>query len=290
VTTRPANGGRNDYVVFDDGVKFSAAVASALGTELDIASLLQLNTNLVEATDQYMILSIKDEGDAEATDILCLRAEGSLVYSRKPPRAEMFREFERLYSRSFGRTTVIAFVYLNKVLVNYKARIDSLLDAVRELDREFDQGKYRELLAINARISDRLEDFHELLVRLQERAFRHVETRYLSFDWNVLLTESQTLQDRVRRRINYLRDLARDQELRSSVELNRRIEHLNVVVRRLTALAMVIAVPTLISSHFGMNFTHMPELDVAWAYPAVVAGEVLVVLGGILLFRKAGWL
>ncbi len=290
-TARPANGSKSDYIVFDELAEFSKAVSTVTGTEeRDFRELVQLNTNFTEATDQFLILNLKEEGEVDVNNLLFLRGEGTIVYTKHPPKLEVFREFDRLYSRPFGRTTVIAFVYLNKCLLSYKSRLDGLLPAIRELNTDFDQTKYRDLLAVNEALSDRLEDFHELLVRLQERAFKHVETRYLSFDWGVLLTESQTLQDRVRRRLINLREVARDQEFRSSVELNKRIEHLNVVVRRLTSLAMIIAVPTLISSHFGMNFRSMPELDLWWAYPAVIVGEVVAVTVGILLFRKAGWL
>ncbi len=278
-------------MVFDELADFSRAVSTSTGSEeRDFTELVKLVTNFTEATDQFLILNLKEEGETDINNILFLRSEGTIVYTKHPPKLEIFREFERLYSRPFGRTTVIAFVYLNKCLLSYKTRLDTLLPAIRELNTEFDQVKYRDLLAVNEVLSDRVEDFHELLVRLQERAFRHVETRYLSFDWGVLLTESQTLQDRLRRRLVNLRELARDQELKSSVELNKRIEHLNVVVRRLTSLAMIIAVPTLISSHFGMNFRYMPELELWWAYPAVVGGEIAVVILGILGFRKAGWL
>lgn len=289
MTTRP-NNGRNDTVFSDDLAQFTKAVEAATGLTVDFAELLQLNTNFVEQTDQYLILNVKEEAELDPNNLMFLRAEGSFIFTKRAPRPESFREFEPLYTRPFGRPTVLAFVILNKALLSYKTRLDALAPAVRDLDQNFDQPRYRELLNVNDRLQDRLEDFHELLVRLQERAFKQVETRYLSFDWNVLITETQTLLDRVRRRLTYLRELARDQEYRASAELNRRIEHLSVVVRRLTALTVIIAVPTLIASHFGMNFAHMPELAVPWAYPAVIAVEITLMVGAIFWFRKVGWL
>lgn len=289
MTTRP-NNGRTDAVFFDDLAQFTKAVEAATGLMLDFGELLQLNTNFVEQTDQYLILNVKEEADPDPNNLLFLRGEGSFIFTKRPPRPEMFREFERLYSRPFGRTTVLAFIVLSKALLSYKSRLDALAPAVRELDQNFDQARYRELLSVNDRLQDRLEDFHELLVRLQERAFKQVETRYLSFDWNVLITESQTLLDRLRRRLNSLREIARDQELKASTELNRRIEHLNVVVRRLTALTILVAVPTAISSNFGMNFVHMPELEQVWAYPTVVGGQLLLIVAMLFWFRKVGWL
>ena len=55
-------------------------------------------------------------------------------------------------------------------------------------------------------------------------------------------------------RLAMLRDLSRDHELRVTTELNLRIEKLNDVVKRLTAITVILMIPTLIASHFGMNF------------------------------------
>jgi magnesium transporter len=64
----------------------------------------------------------------------------------------------------------------------------------------------------------------------------------------------------------------------------------NEVVRKISAWAAIITVPTFIASFYGMNFTHMPELRWHLAYPGVVA---LMVLAGVLLyasFKRARWL
>ena len=45
----------------------------------------------------------------------------------------------------------------------------------------------------------------------------------------------------------------------------------NEVVRKISAWAAIITVPTFIASFYGMNFDHMPELHWHGAYPAVVA-------------------
>jgi magnesium transporter len=64
----------------------------------------------------------------------------------------------------------------------------------------------------------------------------------------------------------------------------------NDVVRKISAWAAIITVPTFIASFYGMNFDKMPELRHAWGYPAVVA---LMVLSAIVLFasfKRARWL
>jgi magnesium transporter len=64
----------------------------------------------------------------------------------------------------------------------------------------------------------------------------------------------------------------------------------NEVVRKISAWAAIITVPTFVASFYGMNFDHMPELHWRGSYPAVVA---LMVLAGLILwrgFKRAEWL
>jgi magnesium transporter len=52
----------------------------------------------------------------------------------------------------------------------------------------------------------------------------------------------------------------------------------------------MLAAPTLITSWYGMNFTHMPELSRPWAYPAIIV-VVGGVVGGIYAgLKRARWL
>ena len=62
------------------------------------------------------------------------------------------------------------------------------------------------------------------------------------------------------------------------------------VVRKISGWAAIITVPTFIASFYGMNFAHMPELQWAGAYPAVVALMVLTATGLYVSLKRAGWL
>jgi magnesium transporter len=66
--------------------------------------------------------------------------------------------------------------------------------------------------------------------------------------------------------------------------------HLNVVMKKLTAWAGILLVPTLIAGIYGMNFRNMPELGWRFGY----AGA-LIVMGGsafalYVMFKKKDWL
>ncbi|MFF3510466.1 magnesium and cobalt transport protein CorA [Streptomyces sp. NPDC002573] len=64
----------------------------------------------------------------------------------------------------------------------------------------------------------------------------------------------------------------------------------NEDMRKITAWAALIAVPTMLTGVYGMNFAHMPELRWRFGYPAVL---VLIAVGCLVLYRgfkRNGWL
>lgn len=64
----------------------------------------------------------------------------------------------------------------------------------------------------------------------------------------------------------------------------------NEDVRRISAWAAIIAIPTMIAGIYGMNFAHMPELDTRFGYP-IVLGVILAACASLYTyFRRIGWL
>jgi magnesium transporter len=64
---------------------------------------------------------------------------------------------------------------------------------------------------------------------------------------------------------------------------------LNQVVKRLTAVTVLLMVPTLIAGIYGMNFFFMPELELEYGYPAVLLGMLVIVLALGWYFRRKGY-
>jgi magnesium transporter len=61
-------------------------------------------------------------------------------------------------------------------------------------------------------------------------------------------------------------------------------------MRKISAWAAMVAVPTMIAGIYGMNFEHMPELGWAFGYPLVLAVIAAVCIGIYRYFRHIGWL
>jgi magnesium transporter len=61
-------------------------------------------------------------------------------------------------------------------------------------------------------------------------------------------------------------------------------------MRKISAGAALVVVPTLIAGIYGMNFKHMPELSWTFGYPLALLLMVAVSAGLWMLFKRSGWL
>jgi magnesium transporter len=65
---------------------------------------------------------------------------------------------------------------------------------------------------------------------------------------------------------------------------------MNEVMKTLTIIASIFIPLSFVAGMYGMNFVHMPELKLWWAYPAVLAIMALIAGGLIMVFRRRGWI
>jgi len=75
-----------------------------------------------------------------------------------------------------------------------------------------------------------------------------------------------------------------------SVILSRVSVRQNEDMRKISAWAAIIAVPTLIAGVYGMNFRHMPELSWLVGYPLSIVLMSGAAYGLFRLFKRSGWL
>ncbi len=64
----------------------------------------------------------------------------------------------------------------------------------------------------------------------------------------------------------------------------------NMDMRKISAWAGIIAVPTMVAGIYGMNFHFMPELDSKWGYPSVITAMVTICVFLYFSFRRRDWL
>ncbi len=64
--------------------------------------------------------------------------------------------------------------------------------------------------------------------------------------------------------------------------------NLNVVMKQLTLISIILIIPTLIASVYGMNVPNYLE-NARWAFPALLGFSGLMSFYGVMMFRKRAW-
>lgn len=64
----------------------------------------------------------------------------------------------------------------------------------------------------------------------------------------------------------------------------------NKIIKIFTIATVAMMPPTLIGTIYGMNFTHMPEINWTYSYPIVLCVMIISTIAPILYFKKKGWL
>jgi magnesium transporter len=109
------------------------------------------------------------------------------------------------------------------------------------------------------------------------------------------------MDDQLRRYFRDVADHARrvDEQVNAQRELLTSILQANLallsvrqnhIVRQISAAAALIAVPTFLASIWGMNFTHMPELDEPYGYGLALGLMVVAVIALFTFFRRIRWI
>ncbi|MEX2578319.1 MAG: magnesium/cobalt transporter CorA [Verrucomicrobiales bacterium] len=201
---------------------------------------------------------------------------------------------ERIRSGSGGRirrfgADYLAWALLDAMVDNYLYVIDRLDEAVASMDdrlqldaTDVDTGELYELK----------RDAGQLY-----RAIRPI--REITGSLNRL--DSPLLEERTRPFFTDLNDhglqvLETTEDLRESVSALRDFylaavsNRMNEVMKVLTCFATIFLPLTFIAGIYGMNFEHMPELGVPWAYPAVWGVFALCAAGMLWFFRRKKWL
>ena len=169
-----------------------------------------------------------------------------------------------------------------RLLEKFGAALDQIeRDVLEGIEREYN----KEINAIRREIRERLMFYEQLIDLAQELEenengfFREENLRYFHLVSN-RMTRLHDVAASLRDYTIQLWDL-----YQSQIDLKQ-----NRIMTILTVVTSIFLPLTLITGWYGMNFTHMPELDSPYGYPLVIVAAVLIVVVSLLYFKKRKWL
>jgi magnesium transporter len=178
---------------------------------------------------------------------------------------------------------------LDKVVDDYLPVIEAVDHDIREVEvevfspsRENPAERIYKLLREVLELHDAVAPLSDPVERLERAHFRIVTDELRPYFRDV--------KDHVMRAV---REIDGFRELLTNVlsaNLTQVSVRQNDDVRKISSWAAIIAVPTLITGIYGMNFEHMPELGWTFGYPLALAAMGLACLLLYRAFKRAGWL
>jgi magnesium transporter len=225
-------------------------------------------------------------------EIALFAGPGYVITVRHGPGSELASARQRIEARpdllKLGASSAV-WAVLDKVVDDYIPVVDSIEDDIEEVEQDvFDD----DVPAPTARIYNlkrEVIEFHRAvwpllspLNALEQGAYERVPDELRSFFRDVA-----DHARRVDEQVSSQREL-----LTSVLEANLALVSVNQneVIKRISAVAGIIAVPTFIASVYGMNFDNMPELHWHYGYALALALMALAVLALVAFFRRIDWI
>jgi len=201
----------------------------------------------------------------------------------------------------------VLYAVMDKVVDDYVPVLDGLQNDIDEIETQVFAGDpdvsrriyqlTREVIEFQRAVDPLHGILDQILSELAEREGEHE----LDLELRRAFRDVQDHAMRVSERTDSFRQLLNNMLTANSTQVaqrqNEEITRLTAAtyqqseqVKRVSSWAAVLFAPTLVGTVYGMNFTHMPELQWVYGYPLAVALMVLTALVLRFMFKRRGWL
>ncbi|MGE5636310.1 MAG: magnesium/cobalt transporter CorA [Nocardioidaceae bacterium] len=178
---------------------------------------------------------------------------------------------------------------LDRVVDDYQPALDGLTNDIEEVEQEVFSERRSNPAERIYKLKREVLEFHRAVVPLVDPVDRLARGQYELVDPQVR-TYFRDVNDhllRAREQLDALRDLLTSVLTANLTQVSVRQ---NDDVRKISAWAAIVAVPTMIAGIYGMNFEHMPELDWSFGYPLALACMLVICTLLYRNFKRVGWL
>ncbi len=273
-----------------------------LGVEVDrrhVADSLEAShRTFFDGTPDYDLLIFEGLGPREDVIPFDTRSAALFIFDRLlvSVRAVDSVSVDRLKQRfadgrvkSPGSARVLAQIVLDIMVERLLAVRDLLTRRMSALQEELLDPKnpfndWQQLLA-GRREARRLETLCEDQIDALDSWHRSSRA-----DWsNAEETRLRDISEHIARVLRAAGDMERHIEAAVQLYFASMSHRTNQIVRTLTVFSAIFLPLTFIAGIYGMNFEYMPELGLAFAYPALLMAMVLVAGGLLLYFRWRGY-
>ncbi len=219
-------------------------------------------------TDRYVITA--RYGDASSLD---------------PVRTRLEAESETLARGTAG----VLHAIIDQIVSDYVPVLHGLEHEIIELERDVFSDEHRRSTRRIYELKKEVLDLYGLVDTLTDPLNRLIRSRE-TWMTDEARERLQDLDHEVNRLSNRARSISDLLTSALSAHLAQVGVRQNEDMRRISAWAAILAIPTCIAGVYGMNFASMPELNARYGYPATLLGIFTLCTLLFRWFRRNGWL
>jgi magnesium transporter len=182
----------------------------------------------------------------------------------------------------------LAYALLDTVVDTYFLVLENLEEELEQLDEVIDHRRSREVPEQLRRIKGQIIAVRRAVWPLREAADQ-LQKREIPLMGEELAPFLRDLYDHILRVIDTIEFMRESLTSLTDTYQTALSNSMNGVMKVLTIIATIFIPLTFIAGIYGMNFVHMPELSIPWAYPAVLGFMALVAAVMVLYFRWKRW-
>ena len=169
-----------------------------------------------------------------------------------------------------------------EVLSRYEFELNSIEAELKDADSDEALSRLNDIRGSVRNLRMHYEQLMDLSQELEENENSFFQMDNLRY-FHLFASRVANLRDMA----SFVRDYA--VQLREYYESQMDLRQ-NRIMTILTVITSIFMPLTLITGWYGMNFRYMPELNMPWAYPAVLGLCVVIVAVCLIIFRKKKWL
>ena len=216
--------------------------------------------------------------------------KGNLLISQRTQRFRTFRETERKINTLRSKTGTEVFLTLMETRIDHDAdEIEAITDKITRISRELTLQKnlIEDMLLHINKLQEITILLRENIIEKQRIISAILKSRFFPKDdyenIRVMIKDVGSLL--VHTSFNFERLEFLQNTFLGLIDIEQ-----NRIVKIFTVVTVVFLPPTLIASIYGMNFTHMPELNLKWGYPLSILLMILSSAVTLIFFKRKNWL
>jgi magnesium transporter len=248
--------------------------------------------NLIFLT--FRMMQWNEDSSEILTEQLSVLIGDSFVISFQERPGDVFDEIRKRIREGRGRVRsagpdYLGYALLDMVVDNYFLIMEELEEMIEDVEEALVEGYRKEMMPRLQRIRRMLFSVRRAVWPLRDM-MNHVQKLEIKRIQPSTHVYFKDLYDHVLRIIDTL-ELMKDTTASLADSWQTALSNdMNSVMKVLTIIATIFIPLTFIAGIYGMNFQHMPELALPWAYPAALIVMGLLGIVMLVFFKLKKWL